>query len=263
MNFKILFILFLVLSIYLVNGESIDELFSDAESEYNLGNFDSAISIYDQIIKINTDRADAWRGKGRALIELGKYAQAVGALDKAIELNPNSPYSWYFKGNALAGLKKIDEAIAAYDKSLTILPNFSKAQKRKELLISTTKSLNEEKETDNMVINYATRSPTINNYDDEYQKGKYAPKKEAENGAPFSFLRIFFDYWYIWAFFIIIAYYIDPILGSIILLAPFILFFLAIAYILLVIGLKLLWVFFSYMVGLNMIKPIVINPLNY
>jgi tetratricopeptide (TPR) repeat protein/predicted amidohydrolase len=89
----------------------------------NLGKYDEAIKCYDAAIMINPNLAGAWSNKGVTLGNLGKYDEAIKCYDAAIKINPNLAEAWYNKGIALKNLEKYDEAIKCYDAAIKINPN--------------------------------------------------------------------------------------------------------------------------------------------
>jgi len=52
-------------------------------------NFEQAIRCYDQIIEINSNEFEAWRGKGLILNVQEKFDEAIICFDKALEIEPN------------------------------------------------------------------------------------------------------------------------------------------------------------------------------
>ncbi|NMB85951.1 MAG: tetratricopeptide repeat protein [Methanothrix sp.] len=93
-----------------------------ARSFNSSGMYDEAVKAYDKAIelsKVNLTVAQAYEGKGSALLKLGKYDEAVSAYDKAIELFPirASGSTWHKKGTALKALGKQSEADAAFAKA--------------------------------------------------------------------------------------------------------------------------------------------------
>lgn len=92
--------------------------------------YEEADLLYKKIIDLNvTDEganrrlADAWRGRGNALVKLGEYNESLQAFDKSIELNEyNAPYAWTGKGDALLASGRYDEAIIVFDRALELYP---------------------------------------------------------------------------------------------------------------------------------------------
>ena len=100
--------------------------------------FDKAINFYETTAKIKPNHskaqknlADAWNGKGIALLSLGNYDEAIKDYDKATDLNPQLADAWNNKGNAHLLLDNYDEAIKDYDNATDLNPQFADAWKNK------------------------------------------------------------------------------------------------------------------------------------
>jgi Flp pilus assembly protein TadD len=78
---------------------------------------DLAINVFDKVIELNPNNADAWNDKGETLVTSGEYDEAIKALDKAIEIDPNKAGAWNNKGIALKSLGRDTEAQVAFAKA--------------------------------------------------------------------------------------------------------------------------------------------------
>ena len=110
----------------------------------NLGKYDEEIKCYDEAIKINPHDDKAWCNKGVALGNLGKYDEALKCYDEAIKINPNYAEVWYNKGIALDNLGKYDEAIKCYDDAIKINPNLVDAWYNKGIALGNLGKYDEE-----------------------------------------------------------------------------------------------------------------------
>ena len=54
---------------------------SKVDALFNLGRYDDAIGIYDEILEFYPDEIRALIGKGDALLKLGKYDEAIATYD--------------------------------------------------------------------------------------------------------------------------------------------------------------------------------------
>ncbi len=91
----------------------------------NLGKYDQALKCCDEAIKINPNYAEAWSNKGAALGSLGKYDEELKCYDEAIKINPNYAETWLNKGGTLGNLGKYDEELKCYDEAIKINPNYA------------------------------------------------------------------------------------------------------------------------------------------
>ncbi len=103
------------------NPGDISLLQSKGRALFDLGRYNNAIEVYDQIIETSSSiepfviYAFAWAGKGDALLELGKGREALLAYNKAIKTSPNFSTAWYGKGKAEKSLGQ------AYNASMSLL----------------------------------------------------------------------------------------------------------------------------------------------
>jgi len=65
--------------------------FSEANSAFENGNFESALRFYSKVLEFNPNNAAAWTGQVRMLIELGELREAKLWADKALEKFPHEP----------------------------------------------------------------------------------------------------------------------------------------------------------------------------
>ena len=92
------------------------------------GQYDQAISHYNQALAINPGFAGAYNSRGVAYAQSGgQYDQAISDFSKAIEINPQ--FAKAYKDRGLAYYKKgqYDQAITDYGKALKINPRYADA----------------------------------------------------------------------------------------------------------------------------------------
>jgi len=59
---------------------------------------------------------------GRDLIDKGNYEEALSFFEQALLLNQNDPELWNYKGVALRSMGRYDEALECFNRSLEIDP---------------------------------------------------------------------------------------------------------------------------------------------
>lgn len=140
---------------------SLAEAAALAASEQNLGNFQSAVDIYDFIlahvpnqaviynnqgallqklkrydealagynraIVLKPDYANAHYNRGLLFKELSQPGSALASLDQAIALKPDHAEAHNSRGIILQGLKRFDEAVASYDRAIAAKPDYAEA----------------------------------------------------------------------------------------------------------------------------------------
>ena len=57
------------------------------------GNFDDALSFFEQALLLNPDDPDLWNQKGVALRSLGRYNEASECYNKSLQLEPRDRFS--------------------------------------------------------------------------------------------------------------------------------------------------------------------------
>lgn len=90
----------------------------------NLGHpFDGRMNI-DKAIEADPSIAHPWNNRGACSYEMGDIEQALADYTKAIELFPEFPEAWNNVGNALKYQKKFPEAIVSYRKAVEVKPDY-------------------------------------------------------------------------------------------------------------------------------------------
>ncbi len=92
-----------------------------------LKNYEEALRSYDLVIKIRPDFEEAYVNRGVILSILMNPIEALKNFDLAIKLNPNHAIAHNNKGNVLTELSRFDEAIKNYEKAVKIDPNYADA----------------------------------------------------------------------------------------------------------------------------------------
>ncbi|HEY9634114.1 MAG TPA: tetratricopeptide repeat protein [Coleofasciculaceae cyanobacterium] len=103
------------------------ELLSQADRLREKGEYQEALSLYDQTIKLNSKMAKAYWGRCYSLNKLRKPAEAIVACNDAIDLDPRYAEALWSKGNALEQQKLDLEALQLYEQATETKPNFAEA----------------------------------------------------------------------------------------------------------------------------------------
>ena len=77
--------------------------------------FEAAIALFDDAVKLMPDDADAWACRGLTLGHLKRYAESIESFERAAQLNPKDVRIWLNRGIALSEWGKQEEAIASFD----------------------------------------------------------------------------------------------------------------------------------------------------
>ncbi len=66
----------------------IDSLIKSGLENIKNGNFEQALSFFDQALLVKPDDPDLWNNKGTALRSLGRYDEATECYNKSLQLDP-------------------------------------------------------------------------------------------------------------------------------------------------------------------------------
>ena len=75
------------------NLESINILIALGKSQFEKGNFNDALSSFEQAILLDQKNPDLWNLKGTALRSLGRYNEAIDCFNKSLEIDPRDKNS--------------------------------------------------------------------------------------------------------------------------------------------------------------------------
>tara|TARA_B110000116_G_scaffold170509_1_gene147397 strand:- start:770 stop:997 length:228 start_codon:yes stop_codon:yes gene_type:complete len=71
----------------------IDELISSGKSFLENGDFDKALSFFEQALLLDTKNPDLWNYKGTALRSLGRYGESMDCFNHSLKLDPRDKFS--------------------------------------------------------------------------------------------------------------------------------------------------------------------------
>ena len=91
------------------------------------GRLMDAVAIYERVLALNPDHADALHLSGVAAHQTGHHEKAAGLIQKAIAISPHVAMFYYNLGAACHALGNSMEAIACYKKALSLKPDYAEA----------------------------------------------------------------------------------------------------------------------------------------
>lgn len=106
---------------------SIPERLKTAIDAHQNGRLSQAETIYQEILEIEANHADALHLLGVIHYQRGSLALAVDLIKKAIAAKPSSPVYFSNLGNALKNMGRLEEAEASYRKALELKPDYAEA----------------------------------------------------------------------------------------------------------------------------------------
>ena len=113
---------------YNVRGLS-DKAHELAES----GQYEKALELVSEEIKIDANNANVWYNQGILLFKMGRYQDALNSFAQAADIDPEFTEAWYNKGLALMHQQKYLAAIRAFNKLLKIHPHDGRAHEQLDL----------------------------------------------------------------------------------------------------------------------------------
>ena len=73
--------------------ESVNTLIALGKSQLEAGNFNDALSSFEQAILLDQKNPDLWNLKGTVLRSLGRYDEAIDCFNKSLEIDPRDKNS--------------------------------------------------------------------------------------------------------------------------------------------------------------------------
>ncbi len=92
-----------------------------------LGNYESALSYFENAVDKNPNRAEAWIQVGYCKVKQGNSREAIKAYQQAIRLRPNSYEAYNKLGDAYYYAGSFYEAIGAYKQAARLRPELGEA----------------------------------------------------------------------------------------------------------------------------------------
>ncbi len=108
--------------IFLAN-QKIDEAFRSIEQ----GNYDKAILVADEAVKLNPKELKTYGYRGNAYSYKGEYDKAINDYNMALTINPNNEELYNNRGYLYFKIGEIDRAINDYNMALMINPKTAEA----------------------------------------------------------------------------------------------------------------------------------------
>ncbi|MEM1086668.1 MAG: tetratricopeptide repeat protein [Pseudomonadota bacterium] len=97
----------------------------DAQAQ---GNLELAQALFDRVIAIQPDYAEAWNRRATIFLAQENYAEALRDVNEALRLEPRHFGAWGGLGAVLESLGAREEALQAYKNALEIYPLFPRAR---------------------------------------------------------------------------------------------------------------------------------------
>lgn len=105
----------------------LEQIVKEGEREASKNNFEKALEIFDEAIRIDSRFDIAYVDKALVYEKMGKSGDSLKWTMKALEINPNNSVAWHNRGLTLIKEKKYAESIDCFDKAILADENYSKA----------------------------------------------------------------------------------------------------------------------------------------
>jgi tetratricopeptide (TPR) repeat protein len=106
---------------------TVDDAGNLAVRELAAGNFRGAAGLYDLILSVVPDHAEAHNNRGVALQEMKFLNDAMASYEKAIALRPHYLEPHLNRSNLLLAMRRLDDALAGYDRLIAFKPDSAPA----------------------------------------------------------------------------------------------------------------------------------------
>jgi tetratricopeptide (TPR) repeat protein len=113
----------------------VPDLFSEANDLVELGRLDEALTLFQALLKTDSNNATLWNNIGIIRLWQGEYREALNAFGQATDTDPEFTNEWFNKSLALVHLGKETESLRALDKVLKLDPRYKEAQSQRELIV--------------------------------------------------------------------------------------------------------------------------------
>ena len=124
------------------------DLFSEATELVELGRLDEALTIFQELLKTDSNNATLWNNIGIIRFRQGEYREALNAFGQATDTDPEFTNAWFNKSLALVHLGKDTESLRALDKAIKLNPHDKEAQSQRELIVRKMAHVSETGKTD-------------------------------------------------------------------------------------------------------------------
>jgi tetratricopeptide (TPR) repeat protein len=113
----------------------IEELYAEATRAYQAKDFGRAVPLYERVIALQPDHAEAHYKRGNALKDLGQLQPALASYDAAVEHRPDFPHAWCNRGVVQQSLGSYEAALASFDRAIELAPTDAVAHSNRGALL--------------------------------------------------------------------------------------------------------------------------------
>jgi len=129
-------------------------LLRTAAQRYQAGQWQQAVELYQELLALHPDHAEACTGRGNALRELKRHDAALQDYDRAIRLQPDYAEAHFNKAIALQELGRFDEAQQSYGQAIRYRPDYASAYYNRGLILQALGRFEEAQQSYEQAIRY-------------------------------------------------------------------------------------------------------------
>jgi len=118
-----------------LNADNLNAWKGRGDALRRLERTEAAIIAYDKALQFESNNSKILSKKGWALYEQKAYDQSLSMQEKALEIDPNNASAWSGKGIALIGLQRYEEALTAFNQAQRLKPQEPKIWLNKALAL--------------------------------------------------------------------------------------------------------------------------------
>lgn len=85
-----LLIILSLASVFSLRAQEVEQWFEQANAAYNVGNYDSAVALYEQILATDVESVSLYYNMGNAYYKKSEYPMAIYYYEKALKLDPSN-----------------------------------------------------------------------------------------------------------------------------------------------------------------------------
>lgn len=100
------------------------------------GDFQRAVDLITKALKVDRDNAMAYDNRGSAYVALQQYDLALLNYNKAIALQPDHENGYNNRGSTFVKLQRFTEALADFDKAIALKPDYFEAHNNRSNTLS-------------------------------------------------------------------------------------------------------------------------------
>jgi tetratricopeptide (TPR) repeat protein len=116
-------------------GSEVDEILGEATRAYQAKDFARAVPLYERVIALQPDHAEAHYKRGNALKDLGQLPAALASYDAAVEHKPDFSYAWCNRGVVQQALALYGPALESFDRAIELDPTDAVAHSNRASLL--------------------------------------------------------------------------------------------------------------------------------